>query len=148
MRFNTPFDKSHVRMAEGAITKQDGQVIHYHDGRIHRREWSDGTKEWWANGLLHREDGPAIEWADGSKEWHENGKRHRIDGPAIVWSDGTKEWWVNDERHRLDGPACEGEDGYREWWVDGCEVDIKSIFGYEPSVPLSVEQQMLLRLST
>jgi len=35
---------------------------------------SKGTKEWRLNGLLHREDGPAIEWADGSKEWRLNGK--------------------------------------------------------------------------
>ena len=35
-----------------------------------------GAKEWWLNGKLHREDGPAIEWADGSKEWYLNGKLH------------------------------------------------------------------------
>jgi hypothetical protein len=32
-------------------------------------EWADGTKEWYINGQLHREDGPAIEWANGTKEW-------------------------------------------------------------------------------
>ena len=33
-----------------------------------------GTKEWYLNGKLHREDGPAIEYADGGKEWYLNGK--------------------------------------------------------------------------
>ena len=33
----------------------------------------DGTKHWYLNGKLHREDGPAIEYADGSKAWWLNG---------------------------------------------------------------------------
>ena len=36
-------------------------------------ETADGTKKWYRNGKLHREDGPAIERADGSKEWLRNG---------------------------------------------------------------------------
>jgi hypothetical protein len=28
------------------------------------------------NGLLHREDGPAIEFANGNKEWYLNGKMY------------------------------------------------------------------------
>ena len=26
--------------------------------------------QWWVNGILHREDGPAIEYNDGGKEWY------------------------------------------------------------------------------
>ena len=37
---------------------------------------SDGTKAWYLNGKLHREDGPAIEWPDGSKQWYLNGKEY------------------------------------------------------------------------
>jgi hypothetical protein len=44
---------------------------------------ANGTKIWYLNGLLHREDGPAIErpdgvgpMADGSKEWFLDGKRY------------------------------------------------------------------------
>jgi len=33
----------------------------------------DGTKTWKLNGLLHREDGPAIIWANGYKSWFING---------------------------------------------------------------------------
>ena len=36
---------------------------------------SDGTKSWWLNGELHRDNGlPAYEGADGTKEWWLNGK--------------------------------------------------------------------------
>ena len=58
---------------------------------------ADGTKMWWLNGKLHREDGPAIEYADGTKEWWLNGKLHRTDGPAVEYADGTKKWYLNGE---------------------------------------------------
>jgi hypothetical protein len=57
---------------------------------------SDGAKEWYLNGKLHRVDGPAIEWADGSKEWLLNGKLHRADGPACEYViNGRKYWYLN-----------------------------------------------------
>lgn len=37
-------------------------------------EKEDGSKFWYRNGKLHREDGPAREYADGSKLWYQNGK--------------------------------------------------------------------------
>ena len=36
---------------------------------------NDENKEWYLNGKLHREDGPAIEGPDGYKEWYLNGKQ-------------------------------------------------------------------------
>jgi len=35
--------------------------------------YDDGRVEWRFEGLLHRENGPAIEWADGTKSWLLNG---------------------------------------------------------------------------
>ena len=35
-----------------------------------------GTKRWYLNGVIHREDGPAVEFADGTKEWWLNGVQH------------------------------------------------------------------------
>jgi hypothetical protein len=70
-------------------------------------------------GLLHCEDGPALEFADGQKEWLLNGKYHREDGPAVENVSGYKEWWVNGKQHRLDGPAVEYTNGHKEWWVNG-----------------------------
>ncbi len=56
--------------------------------------YSDRT-EWYLNGELHREIGPAIDWADGSKSWFLNGKRHRADGPAIEHVSGPNFWYLN-----------------------------------------------------
>jgi hypothetical protein len=72
------------------ITKlPNGGILH---------EYFNGTKEWFLNNKLHREDGSAAEYAIGIKYYQLNGKRHREDGPAIDNADGTKEWWINDEQ--------------------------------------------------
>ena len=60
------------------------------------RVYKDHT-EWFLNGKLHREDGPAIEYANGTKFWYLNGKRHREDGPAIKWANEDKFWYLNDK---------------------------------------------------
>ena len=57
---------------------------------------ANGNKQWFLNGELHREDGPAIEYTSGTKVWYLNGERHREDGPAIESEDGTFEWFLND----------------------------------------------------
>jgi hypothetical protein len=81
--------------------------------------YPNGTKHWYLNGKLHREDGPAIESADGTKYWYLNDKRHREDGPAIESADGTKEWYLNGKRHREDGPAVEWDNGDKLWYLHG-----------------------------
>ena len=58
---------------------------------------ANGSKFWYLNGKLHREDGPAIECANGYKSWCLNGKLHREDGPAIEWANGDKSWYLNGE---------------------------------------------------
>ena len=58
----------------------------------------DGTKYWYLNGNLHREDGPAIECANGTKYWYLNGKCHREDGPACEWANGDKAWYLDGKR--------------------------------------------------
>lgn len=58
---------------------------------------ANGTKYWYLNDKLHREDGPAIEWANGTKRWYLNGNLHREDGPAIEHADGTKCWYLKGE---------------------------------------------------
>ena len=37
--------------------------------------YDNGTKEWFLNGNLHREDGPAAEWANGTKFWYIDDKQ-------------------------------------------------------------------------
>ena len=82
-------------------------------------EYSNGAKEWYLKGKLHRTDGPAVEYSDGTKAWYLNGKHHRTDGPAVEYSDGTKQWYLKGKLHRIDGPAVEYPDGTKYWYVDG-----------------------------
>ena len=52
-----------------------------------------GTKCWYKDGELHREDGPATIYADGSQYWHKEGEIHRDYGPAVIWPDGIEYWY-------------------------------------------------------
>ena len=150
-------------------------VRYYQNGHIHRAdgpaiEWPGGSKEWFIEGIRHRLNGPAAENPSGSKEWWVEDKLHRLDGPAVEMGDGDKYWYANHALHRLDGPAVQiytgtksalnlgklirlyrlnpvSPDCYTAWWVDGKNVDIVSILGYEPSVPLTDDEQVILRLS-
>lgn len=56
---------------------------------------SAGTKRWFKDGLLHREDGPAVEWFNVDKWWYIDGKLHREDGPAIEYYSGYILWYIN-----------------------------------------------------
>jgi hypothetical protein len=87
--------------------------------------FKNGDKEWYLNGKLHREDGPAAEWADGNKFWCLNGNLHRKDGPAIEYADGTKAWYINGNCHRENGPAYEYADGTKEYYLDGIKYSEK-----------------------
>mgnify|MGYP001809903921 CR=1 FL=1 len=57
--------------------------------------FDNGGKEWFLNGQLHRDDGPAIEYADGAKSWYKEGKLHREDGPAVEYADGSNAYYCN-----------------------------------------------------
>lgn len=83
--------------------------------------WDDGSKSWFLNDKLHREDGPAIERVDGTKLWLIEGHFHREDGPACEYPDGTKFWYRRNKLHREDGPASEWNDGNKFWFLNGAE---------------------------
>jgi len=57
----------------------------------------NGSKFWYKNDLLHKEDGPAIEYVNGNKYWYLHGELHRADGPAIEYSNGKNSWYLNDK---------------------------------------------------
>jgi hypothetical protein len=81
-----------------------------------------GTKRWYINNKLHREDGPAVECADGYKAWYINGKLHRENGPAAEYADGDKWWYINGKLHRENGPAAEYADGDKCWYINDVEL--------------------------
>jgi hypothetical protein len=70
-------------------------------------EHVNGTKYWFYQGKLHREDGPAVECFNGDKEWCFQGNWHRVDGPALEYANGDKTWYIHGKLHRFDGPAVE-----------------------------------------
>jgi hypothetical protein len=89
-----------------------------------------GTKHWYINGKLHREDGPAIECVNGTKEWYINDKRHREDGPAIEYASGAKYWYINDKHlteaefnARIKQSSCDG----RVVEIDGKKYKLQEV---------------------
>ena len=86
-------------------------------------QYTNGAKEWYLNGKLHRTNGPAFEDADGYKTWYLNGEKHRTDGPAVEDADGYKAWYLNGKWHRTDGPAIEHADGDKHWFLNGIRVN-------------------------
>ena len=51
---------------------------------ISRKVLSDNTIIYLKNGVLHREDGPAVIYDDGISEYWFEGRRHRHKGSAII----------------------------------------------------------------
>jgi hypothetical protein len=114
----------HTDMKNGLNIDEHGTKRWYLNGKLHRQdgpaaEWAHGSKAWYLNGKLHRQDGPAEERADGSKVWYLDGKLHRQDGPAEEWANGTKRWYLDGKLHRQDGPAVEHADGTKFWYLRG-----------------------------
>lgn len=72
----------------------------------------------------HRTDGPAIEWVGGTQEWMQNGLLHREDGPALITTQ-SKQWFKEGKRHREDGPAIEYANGDKRWYLDGAVLTEK-----------------------
>jgi|SRR5579859_2234034 len=95
-----------------------------------------GTKRYYLNSQLHREDGPAVEHANGNKSWLLHGQYHREDGPAIEYANGEKLWFYHGQRHRLDGPAIEWSNGDTEWWYHGKWIDCDSQKEFERLIKL------------
>lgn len=54
-----------------------------------------GVTKYWRNGLLHRDDGPAVIYPNGEMKWYQNGQLHREDGPACIFADGEVLWYLS-----------------------------------------------------
>ena len=51
----------------------------------------NGTKEYYYDNFLHRENFPAVIYPNGDFEYWQFGRRHRLDGPAVVI--GKNQYW-------------------------------------------------------
>lgn len=136
-------------------------------GQLHRRygpayirhTTSNGIMarmEWYCNGILHRDKGPAVIIGGITDcytlEWWVNGKRHRMGAPAVLivsnYDYGNKkkskeskftfhneeskfayheEYFVNGLRHRCNGPAWHTS-FVHEWWNEGIVLKELSTF--------------------
>ena len=91
--------------------------------------YDSGSKAWYLNDKLHREDGPAVEDVNGNKYWYVDGVNHREDGPAIEYNNGTVAWCLDGvevtekEHKRRNNPV-------RELTVE----EISKLLGYEVKV--------------
>lgn len=104
-----------------------------------------GTKSWIQEGVLHREDGPALICLDGIEEWWLYGKRHRLGGPAIIRPDGTEEWWFYGQTHRVDGPAVTWGKGIYSWVLYGTLYSDFSDW-FDDNKYLTDEEKLMLKL--
>jgi len=75
---------------------------------------SKGIVRWHSNGVLHREDGPAIESPNGDKSWFLNGEVQKV-----MWNDGTTFFYKNGVYHKEDGPAIFGPTWHSSWYLNG-----------------------------
>jgi antitoxin component YwqK of YwqJK toxin-antitoxin module len=108
--------------------------------------YKNGNKEWWLNGKLHREDGPAIERPNGSKYWYLNGELHREDGPAVECANSHKRWYLNGKLHREDGPAVEWPDGNKYWWLNSIEYTKQEYYRELVQKGICTEQEAFIEL--
>ena len=110
-------------------------------------EYNNGDREYWINGLLHRDGGPALEGV-ATNVWLHKGRLHRSeDKPALTISsletggglggssyvgharkhtknfpyfyEGDQGWWKMGKIHRDSGPAIIKKDGTKKWYKNG-----------------------------
>jgi hypothetical protein len=102
-------------------TYEDRTEYRNEQGLLHREDGpavlcDEGTK-YYINGLLHREDGPAAVYKDGTSCYYINGLSHREDGPAFEFANGLRIYYIKGRLHREDGPAIIRADGKKEYWI-------------------------------
>ncbi len=68
-----------------------------------------------------------IEFYNGTKAWYKESKLHREDGPAVEHSDGDRYWYIEDKLHREDGPAIEMLNGSKLWYIDNVYLSYRNL---------------------
>jgi hypothetical protein len=86
-----------------------------------------GSRRHYRNGLLHREDGPALIYWDETQVWYRNGELHRKGGPAVIYKYGHQAWYRAGKLHREDGPAIFCENVSCLWYLNGGLADKETV---------------------
>jgi hypothetical protein len=117
------------KMSNGKIIKDENNELIV--------EFNDGSREYYKDGYLHREDGPAIERSDYGQYWYLNGLLHRVDGPAVECL-RHYEWCQYGKLHCEDGPAIIYSDGRKKWYYQGTHIPCSSQEEFERLLKLKV----------
>ncbi len=98
-----------------SVEIEDGDpcVVHY----------SDGTKMYYKDNLLHRIGKPAVERPDGTCEYHYKGQLHRLDGEAIATSYGEGYYIAGDNYYNKE----EFKSAVNEWLQNNRDYQIDQI---------------------
>jgi hypothetical protein len=63
---------------------------------------------------LHRDDEPAVTKFDGTKMWYKDGLLHRDNNlPAVIYPDGNIEYWLNGDRIDLLSAGVGGQSNFQ-----------------------------------
>lgn len=127
-----------VMAAAGAIAVTAGRL--HSGGRT--AAYPGAVEHWHRNGVLHRENGPALTFRNGAEGYYRDGVPHREDGPALTFGagvervrrrgesphedrvslaaiDGVEAYFRNGLLHRKGGPALTFSNGWEFWYHDG-----------------------------
>lgn len=85
--------------------------------------------------LVHCVDDQPVETEDGELRWYKDGMLHRENGPAVVYQNGDGDWYCNGRPHRTDGPSFSNPIG---WFIGG--VRITTTKQYQRKAKLSDEE--------
>jgi hypothetical protein len=123
-------DNEKTFIAKYWIAHTDFSVLHetfcteyYVNGVLHREDgpaaiWrASDCERYYINGKLHRDNGPAVIFRCGIKKYYKHGKLHREDGPAAIYSSG-EQYYRDDKLHRDDGPAAIYANGTEQYYRD------------------------------
>ena len=64
-------------------------------------------------------------WAHGETNFFKDGELHREDGPAQIFQNGTERWWLFSRLHRLDGPAVVRTTGRHDFYLHGVHFPLE-----------------------
>ena len=83
------FDRPTQYVDRAKIWPLNGDIngVFHRDGGRPAIVRENGSQEWWVNGQLHRENGPAVELADGQKQYYLNGVQQE------KAPEQQKSWW-------------------------------------------------------
>lgn len=97
---------------------------YYQNGKLHREDGPAVIDKvnnefiWYYLDKIHRDDGPAI-ISKYQELWYQFGVLHREDGPAMTKSSGETRYYQHGKLHREGGPAVERPDGQKLYYQNG-----------------------------